>query len=226
MNFDAIAPYYRWLEMATFGNALQRAQTRFIDKVDRPKRALVIGEGDGRFLCDLLRVHPDLKVDCVDASRGMLKISRDRVRRRSPGCLARIRFLHADILTWSPNYSYDLFVTHFLLDCFGAAEVKMIVEKIARAASVDAIWLLADFTIPEGNVARINAKIWLRAMYAFFRAVANLETNSLIDPSQYLCENRFVCTQRAQLHVGMLKSELWRRVVNHPSQRVAASDGG
>ena len=226
MNFDAIAPYYRWLEMATFGNALQRAQTRFIDKVDRPKHALVIGEGDGRFLCDLLRVHPDLKVDCVDASRGMLKISRDRVRRLSPGCLARIRFLHADILTWSPNYSYDLFVTHFLLDCFGAAEVKMIVEKIARAASVDAIWLLADFTIPEGNVARINAKIWLWAMYAFFRAVANLETNSLIDPSQYLRENRFVCTERAQLHVGMLKSELWRRVVNHPSQRVAASDGG
>jgi ubiquinone/menaquinone biosynthesis C-methylase UbiE len=197
--------------MAAFGNALQRARTRFIDKVDRPKHALVIGEGDGRFLCDLVRTHPDLKVDCVDASRGMLKISRHRVRRRSPGCLARIRFLHADILTWSPNCSYDLFVTHFLLDCFGAAEVKTIVEKITRAASVDAIWLLADFTIPKGKMARINAKMWLRAMYAFFRVTANLKTTELVDPTPALRTSGFVCGARIVSHAGMLKSEVWRR---------------
>jgi ubiquinone/menaquinone biosynthesis C-methylase UbiE len=211
VNFDAIAPYYRWLEMAAFGSALQRARTRFIDKVDRPKHALVIGEGDGRFLCDLLRMHPDLKVDCVDVSRGMLKISRDRVRRRSPSCLARIRFLHADILTWSPNCSYDLFVTHFLLDCFGAAEVKTIIEKITRAASIDAIWLLADFTIPNGKMARINAKMWLRAMYAFFRVTANLKTTQLVDPTPALRTSGFVCGARIVSHAGMLKSEIWRR---------------
>jgi ubiquinone/menaquinone biosynthesis C-methylase UbiE len=211
VNFDAIAPYYRWLEMAAFGNALQRARTRFIYKVDRPKRALVIGEGDGRFLSDLLRVHPDITVDCVDASRRMLEISRDRVRRRFPGGLGRIRFLHADILTWSPNYSYDLFVTHFVLDCFGAPEVKTIVEKITRTASVDAIWLLADFTIPSGNVARINAKIWLRAMYAFFRVTANLKTTQLVDPTPALRTSGFVCGARVVSHAGMLKSEIWRR---------------
>jgi ubiquinone/menaquinone biosynthesis C-methylase UbiE len=210
VSFDTIAPYYRGLETAAFGNALQRARTRFIDKVDRPKRALLIGEGNGRFLCELLRVHPDIRVDCVDASQRMLQISKERVRRRFPGCLPGIQFLHADILTWLPQHTYDLLVTHFLLDCFGPGEVKMVVEKIARGASAGAIWLLADFTIPSGNVARLNAKIWLGAMYAFFRMVANLEASSLIDPSPYLRENGFVYAERTQFYAGMVKSELWR----------------
>ena len=78
-ELDPIARYYRWLEMFTFGSVLHKARNRWIDRIAPPKRALVLGQGDGRFVCQLLRVHGEARVDCVDASGRMLEIARQRV---------------------------------------------------------------------------------------------------------------------------------------------------
>src|SRR5437016_5407100 len=50
MNFDRVAPHYRWLETVTFGSALEKSRNYWIRRVPRPKRALIVGEGNGRFL--------------------------------------------------------------------------------------------------------------------------------------------------------------------------------
>jgi ubiquinone/menaquinone biosynthesis C-methylase UbiE len=211
VSFDLIAPHYRALETITFGNALQRARILHLDKLDRPKRALVLGEGNGRFLCELLRADPEIRIDCLDASARMLRIARARVRRAFPKSLSHVRFLEEDIVSWSPSDSYDLVVTHFFLDCFEADEVRAIVEKSARAATSDAVWLLADFTLPDGKLARRHAKLWLCAMYGFFRATANLRANRLIDPTPYLRANGFTCDSRVLSRASMVKSEMWLR---------------
>ena len=70
--------------MFTFGSVLQKARNRWIDRIAPPKRALVLGEGDGRFVCELLRVHGEARVDCVDASGRMLEIARQRVANFPP----------------------------------------------------------------------------------------------------------------------------------------------
>lgn len=210
MSFDRLAPHYRWLETIAFQNALQNARSCWVDDIPRPERVLIAGEGNGRFLSELLRVHPGINVDCVDASERMLELARARVRRLRPESLGSIRFLHSDIVDWSPSGSYDLIVTHFFLDCFAREQLGAVVAKLAQAAQPDAVWLLADFTVPQENGwMRCHARTWLSAMYLFFRCAANLKANELIDPTPYLEANGFARTSRRVSRSGMLKSEMY-----------------
>ena len=164
-SFDPIAPLYRTLETLAFGSALQSARVAFLSEIGDTRRALIAGEGNGRFLEALLRRHPTIRVDCVDASARMLQLAKARVHDD-----ARVRFLHEDLKVWSPEENaYDLIVTHFFLDCFVEDEIAVIVTKLARAATADAVWLLSDFSIPAGGLAKVHARIWLSAMYRFFR---------------------------------------------------------
>jgi ubiquinone/menaquinone biosynthesis C-methylase UbiE len=209
VNFDLVAPHYRWLETIAFGNALQNARTCWIQQIPRPRRTLILGEGNGCFLCELLRAHPKIDIDCVDASGRMLALACARVCRLRPESLASVRFFHRDVLNWSPSDSYDLLVTHFFLDCFPPEQVGAIVAKLAQAARSDAVWLIADFCIPHRRFARIHAKLWVRMMYAFFRVVAAIPAKELVDPTPYLQCNGFVGRSRKLSRGGMLRSDVY-----------------
>lgn len=211
MNFDRVAPHYRWIETIAFGTALQRARVHWLDQIPAPTRALIVGEGNGRFLCELLEAYPEIQVDCLDASARMLNLAGRRAFRKSPESLTRVHFMQRDILEWEPANSYDLIVTHFFLDCFEQEELELVIGKLASAAGPEATWLLADFTIPAGVLAGTHTKLWLRAMYAFFRVTADLETRRLVDPTSTLRARGFVCSGPILSHAGMLKSEMWRR---------------
>ncbi len=210
MSFDRIARHYRLLEIIAFGQQLQRARVCWIDRINQPRRVLIVGEGNGRFLCELLRVHPNVTVDCVDASQEMLKLARARLRATRPELFAQACFLHQDIRHWTPRGSYDLVVTHFLLDCFRRDEMKTIIDKLTLAATPNAAWLLADFNIPpEGTFARMHSKLWMRMMYSFFRLAAKITARDLVDPTPYLQANGFVRTLCRLSRTRMIKSELF-----------------
>lgn len=211
MSFDRLARSYQLLETIAFGNALQRARAYWIDKIPAPKRVLIVGEGNGRFLCQLLRSHPKIEIDCVDISQRMLELARTRVLKTCAQSQERVRFLHQDILTWSPPDSYDLIVTHFFLDCFPREEVEQIVQKLARSAMPRAIWLITDFTIPLQRFARMHAKLLLQGMYCFFQITARITASKLVDPAPYLRARGFHCMSFALLRAGMLKADLYRR---------------
>ncbi len=168
---------------------------------------MIAGEGSGRFLEALLRKHPGVRVDCVDASARMLQLAKARVR-DDP----RVRFLNEDVKIWSPEEnSYDLIVTHFFLDCFVEGEIAAIVTKLARAATADAVWLLSDFSIPGGGLAEVHARVWLSAMYRFFRLTTGINGCELIDPEKYLQGSGFRLINRRLARFGLIKSDLWQR---------------
>ena len=208
MSFDAVAPWYRTLETIAFGQALQLARVACLAEMSAPRRALIVGEGNGRFLCQLLRAHPALEVDCVDSSKRMLELAQERI---GPDA-NRVRFAQRDISSWTPTADhYNLIVTHFLFDCFPADRVAKIISSLSPAATDDAIWLLADFRIPEQRFARLRARIWLAAMYGFFRMVARIDATKLVDPSPFLRSHGFTLQRQFLFRHGLLKSELWRR---------------
>ena len=210
MSFDAVAPWYRTLETIAFGNALQRARIACLKQIIPPRRALIVGEGNGRFLCELLCAHRDVEVDCVDASERMLSLAAERVGRSK-----RVRFLQHNINSWTPPTSeYDLIVTHFFLDCFAEDQLAAIVEKLSRGATADVTWLLADFRVPSEGVDRLRARMWLGAMYRFFRLAARIEARDLVDPSPFLRSESFILAQEHLFRRGLLKSQLWRRNSN------------
>jgi ubiquinone/menaquinone biosynthesis C-methylase UbiE len=212
VSFDSIAPAYRTLETIAFGGDLQRARVACLGEIEIPRRALIVGEGNGRFLCELLRLHPNIEVDCVDESRRMLELARQRIERRLPGDATHVQFLQRDITSWTPSEaSYDLIVTHFFLDCFSEARIADIVNRLSRAATPTATWLLADFCVPAQGFARIRAGLWLAAMYRFFRFTSGIEARELADPSAFLRTAGFALASQHLLRSGMLKSELWRK---------------
>lgn len=212
MSFDAVAPWYRALEAIAFGGALQRCRVACLNELSSPRRALIVGEGNGRFLSELLRAQPDLDVDCVDASARMLKLARKRIGRQLPDRANQVRFLQRDITSWGPPENhYDLVVTHFVLDCFSEAELAALIKNLAQAAKPDAFWLLADFSRPPRGWARLRAQMWLAVMYRFFRLTARIPATELIDPTPFLQAEGFALARQHLFRSGMLKSELWQR---------------
>lgn len=208
MSFDAVAPFYRVLETLVFGRALQHARTAMISRLCQPARALVVGEGDGRFLDQFIRQFPACEVTCVDASGAMLEL----VRQRLGAAAARVRFLCADVRgPLALHGQFDVIVTHFFLDCFSAAELPPVVENLAAVASSDAQWLLADFTIPPRGPRRQIARALVALMYGFFRLTTGISASELIDPTPALAANGFALSDRKQLAGGMIASELWAR---------------
>lgn len=211
MSFDALAPWYRTLEWIAFGDDLQRCRVACLGEI-APRCVLIVGEGNGRFLCELLRLHPGIEIDCLDASLRMLQLARRRVERELPELAQGVRFFHQDITSWkAPERRYDLLVTHFVLDCFPEPALTGIIRKLASAATDDATWLLADFCVPPNGMAKIRARAWLAAMYFFFRATARIPANELIDPDPLVRAERFGLARRHLFRNGMLKSDRWTR---------------
>ncbi len=206
MNFDRVAPAYRGLEELVFGQQLQAARCAFVRQISAAQRALVVGEGDGRFLEQLRRAQPALFVDCVDASAKMLELTRARVGENG------VRLIQADLRVAAfPPRRYDLVVTHFFLDCFKEKTLRQIVKKLSAAATEEATWLIADFHLPAGGWRRSGARLLLAVMHLFFRLVAGLEARRLVDYAPLLRAAGWTLADEAISPNEMIRSQLWER---------------
>ncbi len=214
MNFDRVAPHYRWLETLVFGRKLQEARIAFVRQIAPPRRVLVAGEGNGRFLAEFVRAHPGAEVDCVEASARMIEIARARIQS------GRVRFICADLREVKlEREAYDLLVTHFFLDCFAAKGLAEIVAKLAALATAEAQWLIAEFCEPAAGWGRFGARGLIAAMYFFFRAVAGIEGCRLLDYQPLVRSAGFCLTSQTLLANGMIRSQLWQRKSPIPSEQ-------
>ena len=211
MSFDRLAPHYRWMEWLLAGGKLQRCRTAFIRDIPAPRNVLMLGEGNGRCLVELLRAFPAAQFTCVDGSARMLACARARVKAHGLSDAA-IDFIHADALKWQPPaVQFDLLVTHFFLDCFRAEQLAALVPRLAAAATPDARWLLADFCEPPSGFAKWRARWILRTMYFFFRRVTRLPANCLTRPDSFLQHTGFTLRKRRLSDWGLLHGDLWQR---------------
>lgn len=69
------------MELISAGGILQRCRTAFLAETAGCQRALLLGEGPGRFLVELLRVNPRVEVTCVEQSSRMIVEARRAVKR-------------------------------------------------------------------------------------------------------------------------------------------------
>jgi SAM-dependent methyltransferase len=208
-GFDWLAPHYRWMEWILAGTKLQRCRVEFLGAVPIPRRVLLLGEGNGRFLGELLRRFPGTSVTVVDASAGMLETARARLQRQglNPG---NVEFIHADALEWQPpTAEYDLIGTCFFLDCFRPDQLARLVPRLAAAAAPGAHWLIADFRLPDSGLARWRALAILRSMYFFFRRATGLPATELTPVDPLLAQSGFTLRSRRLQDWGLLHSDCW-----------------
>lgn len=206
-NFDRIAPLYRWLEYASLGRALERARLHHLPALPARRRALLLGDGDGRFTAQLLARQPWLSAQAVDLSPAMLRLL---VRRVAPAARARLQTVCADARDWQPEIPCDLLVTHFFLDCLTTAEVAALVHRLATTSlAPGALWLLSEFRIPDGTWGWA-ARVYVRLLYAAFRVLTGLRVTALPDFRDALHTAGFKRLAVKHSLGGLLTAELWQ----------------
>jgi len=205
-DLDRLAGVYRWMELLTFGPFLARCRFAFLAQMTGSRRALILGDGDGRFTARLLRVNPCVIVDAVDASPAML---RALIRRAGPQA-DRVRAHCADVrLLPAPNAPYDLIVTHFFLDFLTGSEVQSLAAKLRDAVSPSALWVVSEFVIPDSLFGRVIARPVVAGLYLGFRWLSGLAVRTLPDHPNALRAAGFTLHSRRTLLAGLLSAELW-----------------
>jgi len=211
MSFDTLAPYYRTLESLLAGGTLHRCRTAFLAEIKSCRCALLLGEGPGRFLAELLRANSGVEVTCIESSPRMIAQAIRHLERRGLDA-SRVRFQACDALAWEPPRArFDLVVTSFFLDCFRPEQTERLITKVANSTTPEAQWLLADFQVPARGWRRWRAKILLSMMYAFFRLVARLPASRLTPPDDFLQAAGFRLTARQLTNFDFVHSDLWER---------------
>jgi len=211
-NFDLVARPYRWMEALTFGRALARCRNHFLPQLAGRRRALLLGDGDGRFTAALLAANPYLCADAVDSSAAMLRLLARRARAAHPTAPARLRTHHADALASTQDRTsaphYDLVVTHFFIDCLTQHELETLAHDISRHAQPGTLWLVSDFRIPAGAM-RLPARALVGSLYLAFRLLTGLRTTRLPDHPTALTASGFTLTAQHHSLAGLLTTELW-----------------
>lgn len=208
-DFDPLAKAYRWMEYASFGSFLQRCRCHYLTECRYVQRALVLGDGDGRFTQQLLRENPTVRVDAVDASAKMLQA----LIRRSQAMNAstRVKAIHADIRLWSPDsIKYELVVTNFFLDCLTPPELDELIQRLASNITPETRWLVSEFAIPEKGLRRPLAHGLIRSLYFAFRLLTGLRVQKLPNHEQVFMRNGFQKLRSSHFLGGLLVSELWQ----------------
>jgi SAM-dependent methyltransferase len=207
-NFDTVARPYRWLEYLTFGPMLERCRFYFLPRLPQRRHALVIGDGDGRFIVRLLLQNPTLRADAVDTSANMLRVLTERCHRVRVA--DRLTTHQADALTFVPPPGCDLVATHFFLDCLTQAQLDTLVSHIAPSLAPGSLWLVSDFQVPAGPM-HLPARALVRTLYASFRALTRLRTNRLPDHAAALTRAGLTRTSHHPLLGGILFTEVWQK---------------
>lgn len=218
-NFDRLARVYRWMEWASFGPFLCWCRCAFLGEMRTRRRALVIGDGDGRFAARLLKANQAIRLDAVDASGAML---RALAKRAGPNA-ARVQTVCADARAFQPESAdlpetaglydlrlYDLIATHFFLDCLTTEEVRALAGRVRTWAAPNAIWAISEFAIPQGWFGRLFARPIVSNLYRAFGLLTGLRQRLLPDHASALRTAGFELARRRTYFFGLLVSELWQ----------------
>jgi Methyltransferase domain len=211
-NFNRLARLYRWMEFFSFGPLLALTRGTFVNRLRDRRKALVLGDGDGRFTARLLRANAEVHVDAVDGSGAMLAALLSRAGQNA----RRVSTQIADIRAWSPlgpdpgsEEPYDLIATHFFLDCLTAEEVESVAGQTRRRAAPGALWVVSEFAVPSGWFGLLIARPIVAGLYHAFGMLTGLTVRALPDYARALRGTGFRLLERRLRLSGLLVAELW-----------------
>lgn len=211
MSFDRIAPHYDWLEVLTAGSRLQRARTRWLDRLSDRAEILSVGEGHGRFATACALRFPQAHLTCVEPCDGMWTRATRRFSRAGVP-FGQVERLSVSLPSESiPIAGFDAIVTCFFLDCLTPEQLEQTVAVLGRSARPGAVWLNADFAIPAQGLRHWRARGIHALMYAFFRLATRLPARRLCDPSPWLEQAGFRLSDRSEFEWGLIRSDCWHR---------------
>lgn len=211
-RFDRVAAIYQLGEYLSFGPMLERCRFSFVPELATTSRALVLGDGDGRFLGRLLAAAPQVHAHAVDASPAMLRRLRARATRL--GAAARLTTTCTDIRTFAASASaetYDLVATHFFLDCLTPDETDALALRLRPHLAPGALWVVSEFEVPEaGRLRAACSRATISGLYAAFRVLTGLRVRRIPPWRESLARTGFTRRSSRSFLGGLLVAELWQ----------------
>ena len=224
-GFDRIARLYRPMEYLSFGPMLERCRFHYLPEVRNCRRALVIGDGDGRFVAKLLTTHPHLFAEAVDSSPVMLRLLENRAAKL--GIRNRLTTNCKDARALETASTYDLVCTHFFLDCLTESEADHLIARRGQHLAPGAQLLVSEFQVPAGRVRAWLARRFVSALYLAFRILTGLAVREIPPWPAILGRHGFERKASRTFLGGLLVSELWQQATarniprSHPSMALA-----
>jgi SAM-dependent methyltransferase len=225
-NFDKLARPYRWLEYLTFGRLLEQCRFHFLPQLQSHQQALVLGDGDGRFLCRLLQQNPALHATAVDISPAMLHLltARCNTARCKATDKQQLTTFQSDIRRFTPetNTRYDLIVTHFFLDCLTEEEIAALATRLrphlqpgphpqpCADPQPGTEWIISEFALPSNPLLRPPARLLIRLLYTAFALLTGLTTRRLPNYQRILESNHWQCLEQKKFAAGLLTAQRWK----------------
>ncbi|MGY8693147.1 MAG: class I SAM-dependent methyltransferase [Verrucomicrobiia bacterium] len=181
-SFDNMAGSYARLESLTFGKSLQHARGHALSAFDakQPQKALLLGDGDGRFACRALQDNPLLQIDSIDISASMIHCAKTRIGTLDPELLRRYNPINANALNYEyPLSKYDVVVTQFFLDCFRSDQANQLIAKLETTIKLNGEFAYADFSIPKKRTSKFAGRFLVAILYHCFRLTTDIRANRL-----------------------------------------------
>ncbi|VAW28028.1 hypothetical protein MNBD_BACTEROID06-903 [hydrothermal vent metagenome] len=201
MGFNGIAKYYSNLSRFVFGSTLETAKVALFNKIPEHAKVLIIGGGSGVSLKHLLSANSSIEVDFVESSFEMIKLAKTEI-----GNDKRANFICKTIETFD-GAGYDVIITEFFFDLFKKQKIENLVSTIALKLNINGCWIDTDFRITKLGYHGLV----LKAMYMFFKIIAQIEVGKLVEFIPVMKEANFKLKKRIVFKRGLIASCLFVR---------------
>lgn len=206
VDYTRVAGAYRWLEVLVFSSTLQKARLSYLDallqnliEVESPSIA-VVGDGDGRFLAELLKCEQDFKIDYIDCSSGMLRVAQKRA-----GHDPRVTW-HCEQFEKGVQKSYDAIACHFVLDGFDCEHRHRFVGVMSASLNPSGILLVSDFD----SRAHRKAAALVFCMQCFFHIFTGVPFAEVSRPDEMFIECEMTKVGETEWWKGAIFSQIWK----------------
>ena len=206
VDYSNIARAYRWLEYLVFSSTLQNARVSHLTALcqnlieEECPSIAVVGDGDGRFLQELLKVKPDCQVDYIDSSSGMLVVAKERV-----GDDSRVSW-SCEKFEEKKGKMYDAIVCHFVFDGFDCEHRNHFAEVITARLKSSGVVLVSDFD----STAHCVAAALVVVMQWFFHVCAGVPFARVTKPDGMLLAQNMTLIGENEWWRGTIFSQIWK----------------
>jgi SAM-dependent methyltransferase len=176
-DYERLAPWYSLLERLVLGSRQQRCRVHLLGQLRQARRVLIVGEGPGKTLLELLRVNPRCHVDVLEPSPAMVHRARHRLCRVDPGLTRRVTFHQARWEDWPGSLAarYHAMILPFLMDLLASPRQQLLAERLRGLCGPGSCCLINDFNVTHRD------SMLQRCLYGGARWTTGLDITELAD---------------------------------------------
>ena len=209
--FDKVAAVYGFLEKALFGSKLQRMRLQYLNRMEKPKQILLVGEGCGFFLERLLEMNEKAVITVVEPSEGMIAQAKARVPEKDR---ERVVFCNMTFDRFVPSETFDAAGTFFYWDCFRENQLKALLPKLFVCLKAEGFLINVDFfesTHTDETGFKLTHFILLRFLYGFFGFATGIESSRVSEIEPIALANGFYAIDTCLDEKLPVKAQVFQR---------------